>query len=232
MVDKTWAWIAPLVLALLPTACATLPSELPRDVGCIVTCKSARLPPWMPWYSQFAEHGWYDVYDGSSWIRIEILGRSTGVRMREIDAEQARSDERFDGREVHVLATYTGEAARAMVPVMIDKAPGFPHANGYEPWPGPNSNTFVEWLSHQVPGLWVEQYGTAVGKDYPINGWVRAGVSTTRTGLELETPYVGVQVGLQEGVELHLVGLTLGIDLWPPQVKLPFLPAFPWQMIR
>ena len=41
---------------------------------------------------------------------------------------------------------------------------------------------------------------------------------------------VGAQVGLAEGVELHLLGLTLGVDLWPPQVKLPFLPAIPWQL--
>ena len=59
--------------------------------------------------------------------------------------------------------------------------------------------------------------------------WVRAGVTTSRLGLELESPYLGVQVGLQEGVELHLIGLTAGVGLWPPSLKLPFLPAIPWE---
>lgn len=232
MLETLRARVALLVVLLSVGACATLPSELPEDVDYAVLCKSARLPGWMPWYSQFAEHGWYDVYDGETWTRVEILGRRSGVILREIEAAEAFSDVRFHDREVHVLACYTGEAAREMVPQLIERAPAFPHANGYAPWPGPNSNTFVEWLSHQVPGLWIEQYGTALGKDYPMNGWVTAGVTTTRTGLELETPYAGVQAGLTEGIELHLIGLTLGVDLWPPQVKLPFLPAFPWQMIR
>ena len=123
-----------------------------------------------------------------------------------------------------------GAAARAMVPVLLERAPAYPWSDDYAPWPGPNSNTFAAWLSREVPGLWTEPYGAALGKDYPDNGWLQAGLTTTRTGVQLDTPYVGAQVGLAEGVELHLLGLTLGVDLWPPQVKLPFLPAIPWQL--
>ena len=31
-------------------------------------------------------------------------------------------------------------------------------------------------------------------------------------------------MGLREGLELHLLGLTLGVGLWPPALKLPLLP--------
>lgn len=58
------------------------------------------------------------------------------------------------------------------------------------------------------------------GKDYlePIMG---AGLSTTRTGVPIETPLVGVKVGLKDGLELHLLELILGLDLWLPALKTP-----------
>ena len=78
------------------------------------------------------------------------------------------------------------------------------------------------------------------GALYPLprtlDGWRRAGrdlarlASPTPGALAAYLAWLGAQVGLAEGVELHLLGLTLGVDLWPPQVKLPFLPAIPWQL--
>ncbi|MCK5943776.1 MAG: DUF3750 domain-containing protein [Planctomycetes bacterium] len=229
--NRVWLSAAMSITGLV-AGCATLPSELDDDETFVVTCKSARLPSGMPWYSRFAEHGWFDVCQGGAWIRIEILGSSTGVMVENIKATTARSDTRFGDRQVHVHAVYRGDAAREMIPRMLERAEQFPWEDAYEAWPGPNSNTFVEWLSQQVPGLWIEQYGTAVGKDYPINGWLQVGTTTTRTGVELETPYLGAQLGLVEGAELHLLGLTLGVDLWPPQLKLPFLPGIPWELAR
>jgi len=214
--------------ALSLPSCATLPSELAEDGPFVVAVKCARLPEHMPWYSTFAEHSWFDVRNDVGWTRIEVISRSSGVRVRRIPASEARSDERWGGRQVHVLAVYTGEDAKQLVPAMLAKAKTYPHALGYQPWPGPNSNTFVEWLSREVSGLAVAQYPTSLGKDYPRNGWVDAGITATRTGLELETAYVGLQAGLIEGVELHLVGLTIGVGLWPPQLKVPFLPGLPW----
>ena len=67
---------------------------------------------------------------------------------------------------------------------------------------------------------------------FSINGWVSLGTTTTRTGLELETPYLGVQAGLVEGVELHLLCMTIGVGIWPPQLKLPLLPGLPWGLAR
>jgi hypothetical protein len=211
-------------------ACATLPSEIGRDATYVVAFKSSRLPSSMAWYVAAAEHGWFDVRNESGWFRVEILGRSTGVRVKEIDDEEARCDVRFGDRQAHVIKVYEGESARVMGEQILAVAKQFPHAENYEPFPGPNSNTFIEWLSHEVPGLWLEQYGTAVGKDYPMNGWIHFGVTTTRTGLELETPFLGVQAGLVEGVELHLACLTFGVGIWPPRLKLPFLPGLPWEL--
>jgi len=221
-----------MLAVLLCPACATLPSQIASDATHVVAVKCARLPARMPWYSTHAEHGWYDVKTESGWHRVEVMGRSTGVMVTSIDDVEARSDQRFGDRQVHVLRLVEGESARQIGAQILAKAEQYPHAYDYAPYPGPNSNTFVEWLSKEVPGLWLEQYGTAVGKDYPMNGWVSGGVTTTRTGLELETPFLGVQAGLVEGVELHLLCMTIGIGIWPPQLKLPLLPGLPWGLAR
>jgi hypothetical protein len=89
-------------------------------------------------------------------------------------------------------------------------------------YPGPNSNTFGDVvlrkckLSGALPS-------TSVGKDW--RGLFGAGITSERTGLQLETPLVGVKVGLKEGVEVHLLGLSIGIDLWPPAIILPIGPG-------
>jgi hypothetical protein len=34
-----------------------------------------------------------------------------------------------------------------------------------------------------------------------------------------------VKIGLKEGLEVHIVGLSFGIDLWPPAIILPLGPG-------
>ena len=59
-----------------------------------------------------------------------------------------------------------------------------------------------------------------VGKDF--RGLV-LGFSTTAggTGVQLETPLVGAKLGVTEGVELHILGMSWGVDVWPPALIVP-----------
>jgi hypothetical protein len=92
----------------------------------------------------------------------------------------------------------------------------------YLPWPGPNSNTFADVLLRRCK-LSASLPATSVGKDY--RGWIGAGSSSERTGVQLETAIVGIKVGLKEGIEVHFIGLSFGIDLWPPAIILPLGPG-------
>lgn len=84
---------------------------------------------------------------------------------------------------------------------------------------GPNSNTYAAWVLKQS-GVSGELPPCAVGKDYvPAVG---AGRTTSGTGVELETLPVGAKVGLKEGVEADVLGMTFGVSVWPPALKLPF----------
>ena len=88
-------------------------------------------------------------------------------------------------------------------------------------WPGPNSNTFVAWIARQFPQLEIELPPTAVGKDFLGRGFE---VMRTPSGTGWQftyAGYVGAALGLREGVELHLLGATLGLDPEELAIKLP-----------
>ena len=89
-------------------------------------------------------------------------------------------------------------------------------------YPGPNSNTFGDVALRRC-GLHASLPSTSVGKDW--RGWIGAGVTSEGTGVQLETPVIGVKLGLKEGVELHIIGLSIGVDLWPPAIILPLGPG-------
>lgn len=189
--------------------------------------KSVRLPGRMPWYTRFAEHTWVEVADASGRERIEWNSFADAVIHTDLDAGELTGDRRADERwdeGVAVLARWTGERAAEISAHIRQVADRFPDAADYTAWPGPNSNTFVAWLAREA-GFGVALPPNALGKDYAA--WLAAGVSTTGVGLHLDTAVLGVQVGLVEGVELHLLGLTTGVGVWPPCLKLPFLPAIP-----
>ncbi len=93
---------------------------------------------------------------------------------------------------------------------------------GYVFYPGPNSNTFGDVVLRRCK-LAASLPSTSVGKDW--RGWIGGGLTSERTGFQIETPVLGFKVGLKEGVEVHVIGLSFGIDLWPPAIILPLGPG-------
>jgi hypothetical protein len=88
--------------------------------------------------------------------------------------------------------------------------------------PGPNCNTYGDRMLRRC-GLHASLPATSIGKDW--RGWIGAGVTTEGTGVQLETPVVGIELGLKEGVEVHILGLSFGVDFWPPAIILPLGPG-------
>ena len=116
------------------------------------------------------------------------------------------------------LAPPPAEASEAVVQLYAARA--YPAPSTYRAWPGPNSNTFIAWLIREVDGLEATLPVTAVGKDYLLEGPLAEapgglGVTASLVGL------LGVTLGRDEGLELNLLGLSLGIDPRRPALKLP-----------
>ena len=215
---------ATVLLCILPACVGPVPADLPTDHDWMVVVNTVRLPDSMDWYTRFAEHSWIDLKQGSEddWTRIEISGTTSGVVIKSIKASRAREPIRWDN-PAFVLEVYVGEEARELIPGILQSARSVPdYGRLYDAWPGPNSNTLIAQIIDRTPGLHAELHHNAVGKDYP-NGF-RAGFTSSGYGVEADAGLLGVGLGLRQGVELHLFGLTAGVSLWPPALKIPLLP--------
>jgi len=216
--------VALAALALALAACASRsPSALAGRLpdGPVVLVKECRIPAWEPWYARFAVHTWIDVrgVDGR-WTRIGVPGTTSDVVRRDLEPAEALADERWE-RRVRVVDLVTGDAAARAVAALAG-AEACWEDGSYSAFPGPNSNTFIERVARATPGLAPQLSPNAVGRDH---AGLRVGWTGGGTGVEVEAPLLGAQVGLREGVELHVAQLAIGVRFWPPAVVLPCLPA-------
>lgn len=113
---------------------------------------------------------------------------------------------------------WRGAAAERAIACLEREAPKWLGALRYRAWPGPNSNTFGDVMLRRC-GLHASLPANAIGKDY--RGKLGASWTTEGTGFQIETWILGVRLGLKEGIAVHVIGLEIGIDLWPPALLIP-----------
>lgn len=174
-----------------------------------------------------ARHPWVALRErnGQLWERWEVMccpdgGEHGTVRRTHIDP---LDDHGGGGGDVRLHGVWRGRQAERIIACVREAAPRYPYRDEYLVWPGPNSNTFVDYLIRACD-LHVELPATAIGRSYR-GLLVGASVTAGGTGVQLETALIGAQVGLTEGVELHLLGMAWGVDLWPPALIVPVGPG-------
>lgn len=113
---------------------------------------------------------------------------------------------------------WRGAVAERAIACLAREAPAWKSALRYRAWPGPNSNTFGDVMLRRC-GLHASLPATAIGKDY--RGKLGASWTTEGTGFQIESWLLGLRLGLKEGIEVHVIGLAFGVDLWPPALILP-----------
>ena len=91
----------------------------------------------------------------------------------------------------------------------------------YRLWPGPNSNTFTAYIVRRVPELGVGLPAIAIGKDYLEDGRFFASAPGGRGAQISLFGLAGVIVGIEEGIEVNLLGLVFGAGPSGPAIKLP-----------
>jgi hypothetical protein len=97
----------------------------------------------------------------------------------------------------------------------------YPYPRAYRAWPGPNSNTFLAYIARQLPELGLDLPSNAVGKDFLPGGALFA-AAPSGSGFQLSLyGLAGVLIAVKEGIELNLLGLSIGIDAAAPALKLP-----------
>ncbi|MFQ5544876.1 MAG: DUF3750 domain-containing protein, partial [Acidiferrobacterales bacterium] len=130
-------------------------------------------------------------------------------------------DRSWFGNAPVVIAELRGDAATRAIPLIEQAVLNYPYEWEYVLWPGPNSNTFTAHVGREVPELALDLPTTAIGKDFLTNGSL-AESAPSGTGIQLSWYGVlGVLAARQEGLELNLLGLSFGIDVSRPAIKLP-----------
>lgn len=203
------------ILALVASAgcvIAQRPVEIPQTDDAVILLGSSALGPPL---NHLARHPWLAVKKKghAEWYRWEVGGYPHGGPIE---------DHGGSGGDVRVHAVWRGAVAERGIACLEREARPWLDALDYRAWPGPNSNTFVDVMLRRC-GLRASLPATSIGKDY--RGLIGVSWTSEGTGVQIETWLVGLRVGFFEGIEVHVLGLAFGVDLWPPALILPLGPG-------
>jgi hypothetical protein len=173
------------------------------------------------WRGIFGVHTWIATKpaDATQYTIHHVIGWRAYRNLPVVVSAPGIPDGRWFGNEPELLLDIRGDVAAGAIPKIIEAAATYPYADEYQLWPGPNSNTFMAYVGRQVPELKMDLPATAIGKDYPINGSV---IDRTPSGTGYQLSF-GITLAREEGIELNLLGLSFGIDILKPALKLPFV---------
>lgn len=185
------------------------------------------------WKGAFGVHTWVAVKpeNAPQYTVYEVIG----WRLRWADSvvviHSRAADGRWFGAEPDLLADRRGPEAEKLIPRIDAAARAYPHEKEYTAWPGPNSNTFVAWITRAVPELGVDLPPTAIGKDYLAESIFASAPSGRGFQVSL-AGLLGLTASGVEGLELNLLGLSFGVNPFDLSLKLPLLgrlgPARAW----
>lgn len=180
-------------------------TKVPEGTDAVIMLASVNMPEPI---DTIARHAWFAVREEGSdrWYKVEYGGFGPGPL-------------KTNHGSVDVHAVWRGAAARRGIACLNEKQREA-RVRSYLAYPGPNSNTFVDRLL-RLCKLRADLPATAIGKDYR-GRFIGASWTTSGTGFQVETALLGFRLGLKEGIEVHLLSLTFGIDLWPPAIVVPF----------
>jgi len=197
------------------------PLALPNDGEATVAVLSEALPHSM---SGLARHSWIAARGkgARSFRRFEVLGSATIGEGDPFEPQCHCGRDSPEEADVRMHALVRGHDAETIIPCLERETKRYNKENEYGFWPGPNCNTYVATMARAC-GISVELPSTANGRDY--RGLVGGGVTSGGTGVQFETPLVGLKLGLKEGIEIHLFGAAVGIDFWPPAIIVPIGPG-------
>ncbi|ESR23319.1 DUF3750 domain-containing protein [Lutibaculum baratangense] len=166
-----------------------------------------------------AVHSWIVLKEEGAprYERYDVMGWGDPVRR-----DHRAADGYWYSHSPEVAVELKGEAAQRLIPrVRAAIAEYRWSARGsYRVWPGPNSNTFVATILHEVPELGGRLPPTAIGRDYLGDGFVSTRLPTggwmaTYRGI------LGIAAGPREGLEITVLGLVAGVRFQDPALIIP-----------
>ena len=196
---------------------AVLPADHP---GAIIQVYAART---YSWRGHLAVHTWLasKEADADHYQTHYVMGFNARRGLPVVVSGRELPDRYWYGSKPELLLEIRGEKAQRLLPQLYEAVNSYPYADEYTLWPGPNSNTFTAWVGREVPELGMELPVTAIGKDY-LPGGALVGTAPSGSGFQFSLfGALGLLIAQEEGVEVNVLGLVLGVDFNQPALKLP-----------
>ncbi|MFQ5801569.1 MAG: DUF3750 domain-containing protein [Candidatus Methylomirabilales bacterium] len=177
---------------------------------------------------------WRGIFGVHTWIATksphaphftvhQVIGWRTFHGLAALSSKPGIPDRYWGGNPPEIIAELRGPKAAAAIGKIRHAVETYPYARVYHVWPGPNSNTFTAYVARHVPELRLNLPVTAIGKDFPTPGTL-VEQAPSGTGYQLSIyGLAGLLIAKMEGMELNLLGLSVGIDLHGPALKIPFI---------
>jgi hypothetical protein len=228
--------VAALMLVGLVTGCASLqrdpnwwqarrdssgqapdPASTPEAVIQVYAART------VGWKGLLGVHTWIAVKPAGApaYTRYEVIGWGVDRGAPAVRVNRTGPDNYWFGAYPDLIAELRGDGVDDLIGKVEGAVAAYPYPNSYRTWPGPNSNTFIAHIGRAVPELRLRLPPTAVGKDFLPDG-APAGLTPSGTGVQLSLlGLAGVMVGWDDGIEVNVLGLTFGVDVLRPALKLP-----------
>ncbi|MGH7355417.1 MAG: DUF3750 domain-containing protein [Candidatus Rokuibacteriota bacterium] len=177
------------------------------------------------WRGVLAVHTWTSVKrrEAPAFTRYEVIGWGVDQGTPAVRVNRMGPDNYWFGARPELLVELRGDGVEAVVDKIETAVAAYPYRDSYLTFPGPNSNTFTAWIGREVPELGLHLPPTAIGKDYLPHG-LPVGRSPAGRGVQLSLfGLLGVLAGVDEGLEVNVLGLVFGVDVKDPALKLPFV---------
>ena len=193
---------------------APLPAQEPEAVIQVYAART------FGWRGAFAVHTWIATKrpNADQYQTHHVIGWRSGNK---VISRWEDPDRYWYGSMPDLILDLRGDRAAELIDAVEAAVASYPYPNSYTAWPGPNSNTFIAWIGREVPQLQLEMPPHAVGKDY-LGGFRLVDWTPSGTGAQVSLMGVlGLTLALDEGAELNLLGLTIGLDPQDMNLKLP-----------
>ena len=170
LLTKTLAFAAIAALAVVGTGAALTPEtvgppETPPTDEAVVQVYGADV-----WglRGYFAIHTWVATKPkgARTYTIYQVIGWHLGRRGTTLSVSEGPPNVPWFRSPPMLLHEVTGHAAEALIDKVDAAAHSYPYAREYVMWPGPNSNSFTEWIALEVPELGLELPAKAIGKEW------------------------------------------------------------------
>ena len=196
---------------------APLPSESKEAIVHIYVARTFN------WHKHLAVHSWvaFKEKDAKEYMVYHVTGWLAHNGGEAVLGKKDIPDRKWYGSVPELITDIRGKKAEAAIPQIKAAIQFYRYSNFYRMYPGPNSNSFVSHIIRNVDELQVELPPNAVGKDWLNDGRFFA-MSESGTGIQVSVFGIfGFTLGLAEGIELNILGLSFGVDILRPAIKLP-----------